>query len=303
VKVEHETLRCGGRTSLRYGFRKACRSRLPSQLHRRQSVRENPRTCFEGPFGEVIRATGPMAKANPFRFSTKYQDDETDLLYYGYRYYNASAGRWTSRDPIGEQSFAATQLWKDPTRAEDSRRRSVLAAYVFASNAPVIHVDPTGLNVYKVTTSELCSTPLHRMIVGDDGRGGGYTLEFYGTKCWWSMGPPRWLVGGHDYYVWGKGLVKYGTFSRSAWEEIREQGHNIVETVESTGVYYYPGVVSVDASLAGVASGLAPSSFGPYLLLFNDCGTFANEWMSRASQSLQSALEGAPGVFPPGLFR
>ena len=34
-----------------------------------------------GPFGEVIRATGPMAKINPFRFSTKYQDDETDLLY------------------------------------------------------------------------------------------------------------------------------------------------------------------------------------------------------------------------------
>ncbi len=33
-----------------------------------------------GPFGEVIRATGPMAKVNPFRFSTKYQDDETDLV-------------------------------------------------------------------------------------------------------------------------------------------------------------------------------------------------------------------------------
>jgi hypothetical protein len=43
-----------------------------------------------GPFGELLRATGPMAKANPFRFSTKYQDDESDLLYYGYRYYNAS---------------------------------------------------------------------------------------------------------------------------------------------------------------------------------------------------------------------
>src|SRR5580692_3554463 len=27
-----------------------------------------------GPFGEVIRTTGPMAKVNPFRFSTKYQD-------------------------------------------------------------------------------------------------------------------------------------------------------------------------------------------------------------------------------------
>jgi RHS repeat-associated protein len=55
-----------------------------------------------GPFGEVIRATGPMAKANPFRFSTKYQDDESDLLYYGYRYYNPSTGRWFSKDPSEE---------------------------------------------------------------------------------------------------------------------------------------------------------------------------------------------------------
>ncbi len=55
-----------------------------------------------GPFGELLRATGPMAKNNPFRFSTKYQDDETDLVYYGHRYYNASTGRWLSRDPKAE---------------------------------------------------------------------------------------------------------------------------------------------------------------------------------------------------------
>ena len=56
-----------------------------------------------GPFGEVLHLTGPSARANPFRFSTKYQDDESDLLYYGYRYYNASTGRWLSRDPLEEQ--------------------------------------------------------------------------------------------------------------------------------------------------------------------------------------------------------
>jgi len=56
-----------------------------------------------GPFGEVIRSTGPMAKANPFRFSTKYNDDETDLVYYGYRYFMPSTGTWTSRDPEGEE--------------------------------------------------------------------------------------------------------------------------------------------------------------------------------------------------------
>ena len=78
-----------------------------------------------GPFGEVIRATGPMAKANPFRFSTKYQDDETDLLYYGHRYYNASTGRWLSRDPIQEQAG--------------------LNLYAFVGNDSVCAIDALGL--------------------------------------------------------------------------------------------------------------------------------------------------------------
>jgi RHS repeat-associated protein len=55
-----------------------------------------------GPFGELLRATGPMAKANPFRFSTKYQDDETGFLYYGFRFYRPDLGRWLNQDPIGE---------------------------------------------------------------------------------------------------------------------------------------------------------------------------------------------------------
>jgi RHS repeat-associated protein len=56
-----------------------------------------------GAFGENIRATGPMAKVNPYRFSTKYQDQETGLLYYGRRYLNVSTGRFLSKDPIGER--------------------------------------------------------------------------------------------------------------------------------------------------------------------------------------------------------
>jgi RHS repeat-associated protein len=77
-----------------------------------------------GPFGEVIRATGPMAKVNPFRFSTKYEDDETDLLYYGYRYYNPSTGRWLSRDPIGEKGGKNL--------------------YAFCNNAPTYQIDALG---------------------------------------------------------------------------------------------------------------------------------------------------------------
>jgi RHS repeat-associated protein len=55
-----------------------------------------------GPFGEPLAAEGTLATANPFRFSTKFTDDETGMLYYGYRYYIPPWGRWASRDPIGE---------------------------------------------------------------------------------------------------------------------------------------------------------------------------------------------------------
>jgi len=53
-----------------------------------------------GPFAEPIRASGPMDKANPLRFSTKYTDYQSGLVYYGYRYYAPITGRWLSRDPL-----------------------------------------------------------------------------------------------------------------------------------------------------------------------------------------------------------
>ena len=51
----------------------------------------------------VIAATGSEALSNPWRFSTKYWDDETGLGYWGYRYYQPGVGRWASRDPIAEK--------------------------------------------------------------------------------------------------------------------------------------------------------------------------------------------------------
>jgi RHS repeat-associated protein len=54
------------------------------------------------PFGKTVRATGTAADSNPFRFSTKYQDPDSGLYYYGQRYYSSELGRWLNRDPIGE---------------------------------------------------------------------------------------------------------------------------------------------------------------------------------------------------------
>jgi RHS repeat-associated protein len=54
------------------------------------------------PFGQEIRSTGAMAKANPFHWSTKFWDGETGLSYYGRRYYSGEDAKWIARDPIGE---------------------------------------------------------------------------------------------------------------------------------------------------------------------------------------------------------
>jgi len=96
---------CSGRCRHRRGptFRKPRRSQSEAHSLSVQHHRKSARTCCEGPFAEVLRSTGPMAKANPIRFSTKYQDEETGLLYYGYRYYDATTGMWPSRDPIGDK--------------------------------------------------------------------------------------------------------------------------------------------------------------------------------------------------------
>ncbi len=102
-----------------------------------------------GPFGEVIRQTGPMAKVNPFRFSTKFDDDESDLLYYGYRYYQVSTGTWVNRDPINDIGFLLKSKLTDVeyNLASDKAliRRQIANLYRFTMNDAVQQIDVNGL--------------------------------------------------------------------------------------------------------------------------------------------------------------
>lgn len=81
-----------------------------------------------GPFGQVLRATGPMALVNPFLFSTKFYDWETGYYYYGFRYYDPSTGRWLSRDPLEEQGGQNL--------------------YAFVQNCPLCYYDYLGREGY-----------------------------------------------------------------------------------------------------------------------------------------------------------
>ena len=129
-----------------------------------------------GPFAEVLRASGPMARANPFRFSSKYQDDETDLIYYGYRYYTARTGRWISLDPAEEPgglnlyalcgnepvgTFDALGLWRSRTTYHEH------SDLTEASFDPVITTFPI---VTPRCASDMSSTLMFANDLQDEGR-------------------------------------------------------------------------------------------------------------------------------------
>ena len=72
-------------------------------------------------FGREVRSTGPASDLMPYRFSTKYTDADSGLVYYGYRFYDPDRGRWINRDPIGEEGELCLYsfLHNAPTNAYD----------------------------------------------------------------------------------------------------------------------------------------------------------------------------------------
>jgi RHS repeat-associated protein len=79
------------------------------------------------PFGRTLRLSGPSAKDNPFRFSTKRTEESTELVLYEYRAYTPTLGRWLSRDP--------------------SQEIQLPSLYSFLANKPASHIDHLGLRM------------------------------------------------------------------------------------------------------------------------------------------------------------
>jgi RHS repeat-associated protein len=76
------------------------------------------------PYGEILASSGDFAAVNPFRFSTKYHDDETGLIDFGRRLYDRLLGRWINRDPIEEEGG--------------------VNLYVYVVNSPCCYFDAIG---------------------------------------------------------------------------------------------------------------------------------------------------------------
>ncbi|WP_141675707.1 RHS repeat-associated core domain-containing protein [Akkermansia glycaniphila] len=105
-------------------------------LYYAHDLRKNVVSLFDGkglrrasyqydPYGNITSMEGDMAESNPYRFSSEHHDEDLGLVYYNYRHYNPTDGRWTSRDPIAERGG-----WN---------------LYGFVGNRPIGETDQLGL--------------------------------------------------------------------------------------------------------------------------------------------------------------
>ena len=81
-------------------------------------------------FGNLLHQAGDLVDSFTFRFSTKYFDRESNLYYYGKRFYSPSLRRWLTRDPIEERGG-----------------RNI---YAFCKNNPLANFDSDGCAYFAV---------------------------------------------------------------------------------------------------------------------------------------------------------
>jgi RHS repeat-associated protein len=79
------------------------------------------------PWGDNVSELDTSLLGNPIGYSCRYLDDETGLVYYGFRYYNMANATWLNRDPYGEKGG--------------------INLFAFLNNCSLISVDRLGLSL------------------------------------------------------------------------------------------------------------------------------------------------------------
>lgn len=155
-------------------------------------------------FGNVTAATGSLT--NPFRYTGRDFDNETNLQFSRARYYDQTTGRFLSEDPIGFDGGDAD-------------------FYRYALGSPLMYTDPLGLTVtcvyYQSSGILLCTDDANgNLVVNTKGYSGGgegqcpkcvNNPQFQGTP---SLGPiptGTWNIG--PGYTWNRGADKPPMFN------------------------------------------------------------------------------------------
>ena len=134
------------------------------------------------PFGAVSSSSGTN---QPFQWSSEVYDEELDLVYYNYRHYSPSLGRFLFRDPIEEQGG--------------------LNRYAFVGNNPVRAIDFLGYEDVVVPLDAYFLSVNFRVSYGTTS---SFSLVRTADDC------PNKEPGDMSPYV-ESGVFDYGVFVRS----------------------------------------------------------------------------------------
>jgi len=79
------------------------------------------------PYGNALQGTAPVTD---FNYAGMFVEPDSGLSLTLYRAYDPLAGRWISRDPMGETGDPAFNL------------------YAYAGGNPILYIDPYGLSLF-----------------------------------------------------------------------------------------------------------------------------------------------------------
>ena len=210
---------------------------------------------YEDPFGRIIKAEDTdgsgIVHDNPFRFSTHYHDDETDLIYAKNRYYDPELGRFLNRDPI-----------------EEAGRPNL---YGYVDNGPINAVDPHGLFAWATVLGECAKSVLQELggrIVNDRFHREMACSHLQGQSSMHDFDFPSHVCEGHayDFDIYGgyeeqpftevmlkclvKGIFKAGL--GDVLKQVKDPGlRKLIKKIAETGS---------DKSVDWAAEGLSASS-------------------------------------------
>ncbi|MEW5977252.1 MAG: RHS repeat-associated core domain-containing protein [Acidobacteriota bacterium] len=154
-----------------------------------------------GPSGETVESMGP-AQVSHMRFSSKYDDTETGLLYYGLRYFVASTGRWLGRDPSDDLGD--------------------LHPYSYVNNDAAGSIDPLGLKRVTIWAAAFIEPSL---VVFPYATGIPPVVDPF--AIWNGNGRSFGVVGGSSK-VWHKVTIETGSDSEPEVSNERGAGKTVV---------------------------------------------------------------------------
>ncbi|MDP2586933.1 MAG: RHS repeat-associated core domain-containing protein [Candidatus Komeilibacteria bacterium] len=114
------------------------------------------------PFSQVL------AVGTDYRYTSKPYDANTNLYYYGQRYYDPMSGRFTQPDPVSN-NLANPQKLKQSTGQDLQQflqNPQAFNEYSYTQNNPIKYIDPEGESIRQVIRGEQ-SLPEYQIEIGE----------------------------------------------------------------------------------------------------------------------------------------